>query len=879
VVPGAAFVGSSHGDVYYWVGAPGWTEIPPFDRIWFATEHSAQEAGYRRATSAWEPLGELEIVREVGRGATSIVYHGRDRALGRDVAVKVVRAPFGSDTETEARFAQEARLLAALRHPNIVSAFAVKPLGAGGFALVMEYVRGQTLRAVLEEQGPLPPERVEQILRDVASALEAAHQHGIVHRDVKPDNVFIEDATGKALLADFGIALSLDNPTGLTMTGTAVGTPNYMSPEQIDGDNVDRRSDIYSLGLIGWEMLTGQKPWLGESLYSVIYKQKNERLPTIRGVRTDVPPQLAFAVERALAKDPSARWAGAKEFLDHLADDSWSARWRRASSSIARKRKAPKKAEVPMLLPQLVARASAKTVAFPRPEEDFFEPAGTGAAILSLRRGVMVAAALVATLVLAVAPVATRVARQTAYSAGAPAGELPPPPAALLELPPAAPLQTAVLATPGRETPLPTDTSAALAASIDAAVADLLRPDGAPSTPAVPLGRAASDDVGTSEVPLAAPAPAPAPETTPPPATRATPPLALPIARGESRIATGGMHSCGIDAEQTVVCWGGNDRGQLANTAQQRATEAVPIAYATGVQSVEAGSFHSCAMRALGSVVCWGENSEGQLGGGTTGPPGVARISSNRFYSLTLGSAHTCGVGRDGVAYCWGSNASGQLGDGTFTPRSSPTAVRWNGGALASLAAGWSHTCALTRDGRAFCWGDNARGQLGDGTQSSTRNTPTPVSGDLTFRALAAGAAHTCGVSARGTVYCWGQNASGQLGDGTSTDRSGPTPLATGLELVQVSAGGRHTCALDRAGNAYCWGQNNYGQLGNGTLESSPVPTRVSTAARFLTIRSSGSHTCAVATDGSDYCWGYNVEGQVGDGTRVHRSTPQKVSR
>jgi serine/threonine protein kinase len=160
VVPGAAFVASAHGDVYYWVGAPGWTEIPPLDRVWFATEHSAQEAGYKRATSAWEPLDELEILEELGRGATSVVYRGRDRMLGREVAVKVVQSPFGADPETEARFAQEARLLAALRHPNIVSAFAVKPLVGGGFALVMEYVRGRTLRDVVDEQGPLPAERV-----------------------------------------------------------------------------------------------------------------------------------------------------------------------------------------------------------------------------------------------------------------------------------------------------------------------------------------------------------------------------------------------------------------------------------------------------------------------------------------------------------------------------------------------------------------------------------------------------------------------------------------------------------------------------------------------------------------------------------------------
>ena len=176
-VPGAAFVGHASRGIYHWVGAPEWSEIPPLERVWFTSEREAQDAGYGPA-APWQPIDELEMLGEIGRGATSIVYHARDRALGRDVAVKVVQTPFGTDPETAARFALEARLLAALRHPNIVSAFAVKALQGGGFALVMEYVRGATLREVIEREGPLPIDRVEQILRDIAAALAAAHGRG-----------------------------------------------------------------------------------------------------------------------------------------------------------------------------------------------------------------------------------------------------------------------------------------------------------------------------------------------------------------------------------------------------------------------------------------------------------------------------------------------------------------------------------------------------------------------------------------------------------------------------------------------------------------------------------------------------------------------------
>src|SRR5919205_760743 len=153
--------------------------------------------------------------------------------------------------------------------------------------------------------------------RDVASALAYAHARGVVHRDVKPENVFLDEETGRALLSDFGIARS-DEQDSMTLTGTAIGTPFYMSPEQIDGAAVDGRSDLYSLGLVAWEMLTGRRPWDGESLYNVIYKQKHEDLPPIEALQPGVPLRLQYIVERMLQKQPSARWAGADGFLAQL---------------------------------------------------------------------------------------------------------------------------------------------------------------------------------------------------------------------------------------------------------------------------------------------------------------------------------------------------------------------------------------------------------------------------------------------------------------------------------------------------------------------------------------------------------------------------------
>jgi serine/threonine protein kinase len=209
---------------------------------------------------------EYEILGELGRGGTAIVYRARERELGREVAIKVVRGTHVDDAEAVARLAREAKLVAALRHPNIVPLLSVRHL-SDGLALVMQHVPGRTLKRAIRECGPLPIALVEQVLREVAAALDYAHKrHGVVHRDIKPENIYLDEEVGRALLADFGIARTEGDST-LTLVGTALGTPAYMSPEQIDGTALDGRSDLYSLGLVAYEMLTGQQPWAGHNLY------------------------------------------------------------------------------------------------------------------------------------------------------------------------------------------------------------------------------------------------------------------------------------------------------------------------------------------------------------------------------------------------------------------------------------------------------------------------------------------------------------------------------------------------------------------------------------------------------------------------------------
>jgi len=250
-----------------------------------------------------------ELIRELGQRGVAAVYLARHRDSGRLVAIKAIQARYLDDADALQRFAREARTVIGLNHPNIVRTEAIEQFGDRAIAIIMEYIAGGTVRDRLREFGAFGAEHAESVLRDVATALGYAHRHGIVHRDVRPENVFLEKSTGRALLADFGIARRIEEDSPITLLGAALGS-------EIDG-----RSDIYSLGVLGWELLTGKRPWAGQNLYGIIYKQKHEDLPRIKSVRPRVPANLLFAIEGALAKDRTQRWQTIDQFLEELTYD------------------------------------------------------------------------------------------------------------------------------------------------------------------------------------------------------------------------------------------------------------------------------------------------------------------------------------------------------------------------------------------------------------------------------------------------------------------------------------------------------------------------------------------------------------------------------
>jgi serine/threonine-protein kinase len=260
------------------------------------------------------------IERELGRGGMGAVYLAREIRLDRPVALKVLSSDDAGVGGLRERFVREIRLAAGFSHPNIVPVYAVEDAD-GVLAYAMGFVEGQSLAERVRRSGPLSAREAVRLLQDVAYALAYAHGRGVVHRDIKPDNVMLERATGRALVMDFGVARAIAAPTatdGLTRVGEIVGTPEYMSPEQATGDRIDGRSDLYSLALTAYFALTGTAPMSADSTGKVLARQLTEVLPPMAAVRPDLPPALAAAIDRCLKKDPAARFPNAEALVEAL---------------------------------------------------------------------------------------------------------------------------------------------------------------------------------------------------------------------------------------------------------------------------------------------------------------------------------------------------------------------------------------------------------------------------------------------------------------------------------------------------------------------------------------------------------------------------------
>jgi RHS repeat-associated protein len=354
------------------------------------------------------------------------------------------------------------------------------------------------------------------------------------------------------------------------------------------------------------------------------------------------------------------------------------------------------------------------------------------------------------------------------------------------------------------------------------------------------------------------------------------------LSSGVVAIVAGNSHTCAITSAGGVKCWGYNNYGQLGDgTTTTRKTPVDVSGLTSGVVAITAGYSHSCAITSSGGVKCWGYNNYSQLGDGTTTtrktPVDVSGLTSG-VGAIAAGYSHTCALTSSGGVKCWGYNSSGQLGDGTTTTRPTPVDVSGLTNGIVTIATGDHFTCALTSTGGAKCWGMNSSGQLGDGTTTS-RNTPVNVSGLTSGESsISAGSSHTCALTSSGVVKCWGRNASGQLGDGTLTSHNNPGDVS-GLSMgaVSIETGKDYSCAISSIGDIRCWGDNTYSQLGDGkvTLHTSPVEVS-GLSSGIVAVAVGYYHTCALTSSGGVKCWGSG--GQIGDGTTTIRYTPVDVS-
>jgi alpha-tubulin suppressor-like RCC1 family protein len=397
--------------------------------------------------------------------------------------------------------------------------------------------------------------------------------------------------------------------------------------------------------------------------------------------------------------------------------------------------------------------------------------------------------------------------------------------------------------------------------------------------------------------------------------TRTSAPLRIVVSSvSATQISAGGFQTCALRSDGTVECWGSDSSGQLGNgNPLTNSSTPVIVSGLTNVTQIAAGKYHTCARRNDGTVWCWGENAYGQLGNNSTTdsstPVEVRGVGGTGYLTgvteIDADGQFTCALINDGTVRCWGHDQAGQLGTGStnnnaiVTPQ---TVVGVGGhgtlGNVTHITVGANHACALISGGGVDCWGLNDHGQLGRGNTTDS-STPVQVEGPggtgylAGVTQISGGRMHVCVLRSDSTVYCWGRNETGELGDGTTTNRSFPVQAGDITTATSVSSGEYHSCARLQDGTAQCWGAAAFGQVGDGTTANTSTPATVIGPGGFgvlsgvAAISAGGGdvsettdweHSCALTTDQTVVCWGQNNYGQLGDGTTTMSISPVGVA-
>ena len=351
-------------------------------------------------------------------------------------------------------------------------------------------------------------------------------------------------------------------------------------------------------------------------------------------------------------------------------------------------------------------------------------------------------------------------------------------------------------------------------------------------------------------------------------------------------LAAGESHTCARRVDGTVECWGSNSYGELGNGGTLRSEQPVPVLdLGGGARSIGLGDSFGCALLDNGRVSCWGDNEDGRVGNTydecdflCPTPTLVPDLARDEVQQLAVGAEHACVLLVDGSVVCWGNNGEGRLGLDPEIPWAPPTTVAgFDGVAVEALSVGAEHGCALLADRSVRCWGSNAMGQLGGGTESLVSADPVAVPGLEHVISIAVGGSHTCAVQDGGMVICWGANEWGQLGRGTRGESGTPVEVAELTGATTLALGDRHSCALLDSHEVVCWGMNYWGQVADGTFDSVLRPRVAVPIDRATAITAGSQHSCALLDGGSVQCWGNDGEGQLGDGFSGHSDVAVSV--
>ena len=350
--------------------------------------------------------------------------------------------------------------------------------------------------------------------------------------------------------------------------------------------------------------------------------------------------------------------------------------------------------------------------------------------------------------------------------------------------------------------------------------------------------------------------------------------------RDVSIISAGANTTCALDSFGAAYCWGANASGQVGDGTTSTRTVPTRVAGDHVFSSIRAG-LHSCGLT-LDGAFCWGYGESGRLGSGgsaSASVPVALATGTPQFGEMDIGGS-SCALANEGT-YCWGPNDAGQLGTGDDQPRDRPTLIEGDL-VLARLSVGDATACGLTAvGGQAWCWGEGSNGELGTGSFELDSDVPVAVAGGMQFVSISVGGTRfsgtVCAITVEGRGYCWGDNSNGQLGTGTTTRSSVPVPIVGTLNLSEIVVGAGFACGRTVAAVAYCWGAGGF--LGTGLDGPSPVPVQVSGNLSFATLTAGDRHACGRTEDADVvYCWGANESGQLGDGSTDRRLSPVRVA-